>query len=77
MAQLYTAFSMCGRRADAVHGQCSTVQTLYIFYYYIVVYIYCMHLAGQKTTFYGLLLALETKKMSTVDNDSGLHYTLF
>lgn len=24
--------------------------TLYIFYYYIVVYIYCMHLSGQKST---------------------------
>lgn len=37
-------------REDAVYEQCSAVQTLYIFYYYIVVYIYCMHLSGQKST---------------------------
>lgn len=30
----------------------STVQTLYIFYYCIVVYIYCMHLSGQKATYF-------------------------
>lgn len=54
-------------RGDAVYGQCSTVQTLYIFYYYIVVYIYCMHLSGQKSTcfmvFYCWLWKLkQTKK---------------
>lgn len=47
LAQVKVAFSMCGQRAnDAVYGHCSTVQTLYIFYYYIVVYIYCMRLSG-------------------------------
>lgn len=48
LRQFSTAFPVCGQRDDAVHGQCSAVQTLYIFYYYIVVYIYCMHLSGQK-----------------------------
>lgn len=48
LAQLYTAFSMCGQKDDALHGQCSTVQTLYIFYYYIVLYIYCMLIWGKK-----------------------------
>lgn len=69
-------------RGDAVHGQCSTVQTLYIFYYYIVVYIYCMHLSGQKSTcfmvFYCWLWKLkQTKKKSTVGYHSGFNYTFF
>lgn len=80
LAQLNITFFMCGQRerGDAVYGQCSTVQTLYIFYYYIVVYIYCMHLSGQKSTCFMVFycwLWKQKKKMSTVDYHSGFNYT--
>lgn len=46
---------MFQEKGSSVYVRWPTVQTLYIFYYYVVVYIYCMHLSGQKSTnvFYG------------------------